>query len=75
MHTIRFKLRQKGVNLSWATIRKQLASHVRVTTTMKRKDGKIIHIRKSLKAEPPHQVIYDALNLTSQPGKTAKVIM
>lgn len=75
MHAIRFRLRQKGVNLSWATIRKQLASHVRVTTTMKRKDGKIIHIRKSLKAEPPHQVIYDALNLTSQPGKTAKVIM
>ena len=75
MHTIRFKLRQKGINLSWATIRKQLASHVRVTTTMKQKDGKIIHIRKSLKAEPSHQAIYDALNLTHQPGKTVKVII
>jgi len=75
MHMIRFKLRQKGVNLSWTTIRKKLSSHVRVTTTMKRKDGKIIHIRKSLKAEPSHQTIYDALNLTYQPGKTVKLII
>jgi len=75
LHTIRFKLRQRGVRFCWTTIREQLSTQVRVTTTMKRKDGKIIRIRKSSKAEPPHQAIYDALNLTHQPGKTLKTIL
>jgi len=74
LHTIRFKLRQKGVHFCWKTIRRQLSTQVRTTTTMKRQDGKIIRIRKSSKAESPHQEIYDALNLPHQPGKTVKTI-
>jgi hypothetical protein len=42
---------------------------------MKRKDGKMIHIRKSSKAEATHQAIYDALNLSYQPGKVIKTIL
>jgi transposase len=75
LHTIRFKLRQKGVRSCWTTIRQQLSTQVRVTTTMKREDGKVIRIRKSSKAEPSHQAIYDALHLTYQPGKTVKTIL
>ena len=75
LHTIRFHLRQKGVRFCWTTIRKQLSTQVRVSTRMKRKDGKMIHIRKSSKAETSHQVIYDALNLPYQPGKTVKTIL
>jgi transposase len=75
LHTIRFKLRQRGVRFCWTTIRKQLSTQVRVSTTMKRKDGKTIHIRKSSKAEPSHQAIYDALNLPHQPGRTVKTIL
>jgi len=75
LHTIRFNLRQKGVRFCWTTIRRQLSTQVRITTTMKRQDGKVIHIRKSSKAEPPHQVIYDALNLSYQPGKKVKTIL
>jgi transposase len=75
LHTVRFKLRQKGVRFCWTTIRKQLSSQVRITTTMKQKDGKMIRIRKSSKAEPSHQEIYDALNLPHQPGKTVKAIL
>jgi transposase len=75
LHTIRFKLRQKGVRFCWATIRKQLSTQVRITTTMKRKDNKVVHIRKSSKAEPSHQSIYDALNLSYQPGRTVKTIL
>ncbi len=74
-HSIRFKLRQKGVRFCWTTIRRQLSTQVRTTTTMKSEDGKVIHIRKSSKAEPPHQVIYDALNLSYQPGKKVKTIL
>jgi hypothetical protein len=42
---------------------------------MKREDGKTIHLRKSSKAEPSHQAIYDALNLPYQPGKKVKTIL
>jgi transposase len=75
LHTIRFKLRQKEVRFCWTTIRKELSTLVRITTTMKRKDNKVVHIRKSSKAEPTHKVIYDALNLSYQPGKTVKAIL
>ena len=75
LHTVRFKLRQRGVRFCWTTIRKQLSTQVRVSTTMKRKDGKTIHIRKSSKAEPSHQAIYDALNLPHQPGRTVKTVL
>ncbi len=75
LHTIRFKLRQRGVRFCWTTIRKQLSTQVRITTTMKRKDNKVVHIRKSSKAEPSHQIIYDALNLSYQPGRTVKTVL
>ena len=75
MHTIRFKLRQKGVQFCWTTIRRQLSTHVRVTTTMKRKDNKVIKIRKSSKTEPAHEVIYEALGLSNRPGRTVKTIL
>jgi len=75
LHTIRFKLRQKGIRFCWTTIRKQLSTQVRVSTTMRRKDGKMINIRKSSKAEPSHQSIYDALKLPNKPGRTVKTIL
>lgn len=75
MHTIRYKLRHRGIAFCWNTIRKQLSTQVRITTTMKRKDNKVVRIRKSTRAEPSHQVIYDALGLPYQPGKTMKSIL
>jgi transposase len=75
MHTIRYKLRQKGVKFCWTTIRRQLSTHVRATSTMKRKDNKVIKIRKSSKAEPAQEVIYDALGLSYRPGRTVKTIL
>jgi len=75
LHTIRFRLRRDGIHLSWATIRDRLSTQVRITTTMKRKDGKMIHIRKSSRAELFHEKIYDALKLPHQPGKTVKTIL
>jgi len=75
LHTIRYKLRQQGVRYNWATIRKQLSTQVRITTTMKAKDNRVIYIRKSTKAEPIHQVIYDALDLPHRPGRTVKTVV
>ena len=75
LHSIRFKLKGQGIHLSFSTIRDRLSTQVRITTTMKRKDGKMIHIRKSSLAELFHKKIYDALNLRYQPGKTVKTIL
>ena len=75
MQTIRYALRGRGITESWSTIRKALSTHVRITTTLKRKDGKVIHIRKSTKPEPFHQKIYDALHICHSPGKTVKTIL
>jgi len=75
LHTIRIRLRAQGINDSWTTVRRGLATHVRVTTTMKRDDGKIIHIRKSSLPELYHKKIYDALGLVHRPGKTVKTIL
>jgi len=75
MHTIRHKLRHRGIRFCWATIRTQLSTHVRITTTMKRKDNKVIRIRKSSKAEPVHEEIYDALNISHRPGRIVKTIL
>jgi len=75
LHTIRFKLRHNGITHSWTTIRKELATHARISTTIKRDDGKMIHIRKSSRPEPFHLQIYNALNLPHQAGKTIKTIL
>jgi len=75
LHTIRVLLRSQGINDSWTTIRKGLSNHARITTTMKRDDGKIIHIRKSGRPEIFHKKIYDALRLPLRPGKTVKTIL
>ena len=75
MHTIRCKLRQKGIRFCWATIRTQLSSQVRISTTMKRKDGKAVHLRKSSRAELSHRTIYEALKLSTQPGRLIKTIL
>ena len=75
LHSIRFKLKSKGMHISFSTVRERLSTQVRVTTTMKRKDGKMIHIRKSSRAELFHKEVYDALGLSYQPGKTVKTVL
>jgi transposase len=75
MHAIRFKLRRQGIDFCWTTIRKGLSTHMRLTTTMKRDDTKVIHIRKSSRPEHFQINIYDALNLSHYPGKTIKTIL
>jgi len=75
LHAIRFKLRMKGIHDSWSKIRERLSMQTRNSTTQKREDGKVIHIRKSSRPEPHQKVIYDALNIASVPGRTVKKIL
>jgi len=75
LHTIRVTLRRHGIHDQWTTIRRGLSTHGRITTTMKRDDGKMIHLRKSARPERVHTRIYDALHLSHRPGETVKTIL
>ncbi len=75
LQSIRLKLEISGITYSWTTIRALLSTHYRVTTSMKRSDGKMIYVRKTAKPEDCHIKIYDALGLPHRPGKTSKTIL
>ena len=74
MHVIRHKLRTQDLRYSWSTIRANMRTQIRVSTSMKTKNGKTIHIRKTTTPEPFHQKIYNALNI-SPFNITAKTIV
>ena len=72
VHTIRFRLKQAGMHSSWATIRKILSSHCRMTVSMHCKNGSTLHVRKSNRPEKNQQQIYSALGVKNHPGHTVK---
>jgi len=74
LHTIRYKLKQHGINESWETIKKDLSMQCRITSTMNCKDGKKLHIRKTSSPTPRQLEIYHALGVSASPGKIEKSI-
>ncbi len=75
IHSIRYRLKKKGINSSWSNIRKQLKGQDRVTVQMQCKDDKTVHIRKSTRPEADQQMILDALELPYYPGRTIKKLV
>jgi transposase len=75
VHTIRYQLKQKGINLCWDSIRKVLATQQRITVAMVTEDKKSIYVRTTSKAEPVQQKIFDALGIASDPIGNVKTIM
>ena len=73
IHTIRYKLKAKGINYSWTTIRDITQNQVRVTTTAKCKDGRILYLRKSSIPNEKQKEILNSLNLNHKAGVTTKV--
>ena len=66
------KLKKAGINDSWATLRKTLSVQRRVTTSLRRKGGRTLHVRKSTVAEPALMAIYQVLAINPAPGGTKK---
>ena len=60
VQVIRRRLRENGECGSWTTIRRILEGQQRVTATFRCTDGRILHVRKATRAEPPSQAIDDA---------------
>ena len=70
LHAIRYQLLANNIKDSWQTIQSKLSTHYRVTTTLKQKDNKTLHIRKSMQANPQQKAIYQACNIVSTKPNT-----
>ncbi len=75
VHATRLRLKAKGIDLSWAGLRRELEGQTRITARVVRADGKILFVRKATNPEPRQQLIYDALGLPHHPGRTEKTIV
>ena len=74
VQVLRTQLQKAGIDASWASLRKTLAVQRRVTTSLRRRDGRTVHVRKSTVAEPALMAIYQALAINPAPGGTKKLI-
>jgi len=75
VHYIRLRLKDHDIHDSWASLRKTMHTHMRLTTTMRTKTEKTLHIRKASRPESWQQTIYNALGLSANPGGTMKTII
>ena len=63
VHTLRYQLKQQGIDLSWDSIRNIMSTQQRITLTLPTDENKIIHLRTTTKAELRQKQIYDALGI------------
>ena len=73
VQVIRRKLKERGVNESWRTLRDILEVQRRVTITFKQKDGRTMHVRKSTSVEEDQKNLYEVLGLELNPGGIKKM--
>jgi hypothetical protein len=73
VQVIRRKLKDHGINESWATLREKLKQQCRITATFKQRDGKTLHIRQASRPEEELGDIYKKLGLSPDPGGLQKV--
>lgn len=75
VHTLRLQLKAKGIHESWQTLRQTLSSQQRITTTLTRRDGRVVHVRKATRPEPDQQRINEILGLSANPGGTHRTVV
>lgn len=75
VHTLRFQLKQQGINLSWESIRNIMSTQQRITITLPTKDNKTIHLRTTTKPEAQQKQIYAALHIKPDPIGKCKTII
>lgn len=74
MQTVLYELGLKGIKMRWKTLQRRMSTQTRVTTIMRLKTGKTVHIRSSTNPESSHREIYRALNLSQLPGRRVTTI-
>ena len=60
---------------SWATLRQTLCVQRRVTASLRRADGRTVHVCKRTNAPPALMRIYQALVVNAAAGGTWKLIV
>ena len=75
VHTLRLQLKPKGIDDAWDTLRETLAGQQRITTTLQRRDGRVVHVRKATRPEPHQQKIGEILGLSANPGGTLRTLL
>ncbi len=74
VQVIRTQLKAAGIKDSWASLRETLSVQRRITASLRRRDGRTLHVRKSTVAEPALMKLYQALALNPAPGGTKKML-
>ncbi|MBI9113390.1 IS1634 family transposase, partial [Maridesulfovibrio ferrireducens] len=69
LNTIRTKLKQQDLHISWEKIREIMNTQVAVTSEFRTRSGNMILIRQSTEPEIFHSEIYKALNIDPRPFK------
>ena len=72
LHTIRYVLKQHGINNSWDGIRNIMAMQFRTTTTMDLEKGGVVKVRKTSRATAEQAHIYRILGIDAHPCKLVK---
>ena len=75
VHTLRLQLKAEGIDDAWDTLREALGSQQRITTTLQRRDGRTVHVRKASRPEPHQQAIARILGLSANPGGTQRSVI
>jgi transposase len=75
VHMLRLQLKAQGIDDSWSTLRETLAVQQRVTTTLQRRDGRTVHVRKATRPEPRHHKLNTILGTSPNPGGTHRVLV
>jgi hypothetical protein len=71
----RRRLKEKGIEGSWQTLRQILSSQCRVTVSLRCSDGRTLHLRSATRADPEQLAIYRALEIDPAPGAVQKTIV
>ncbi len=74
VQVLRQTLAAAGIEGSWESLRQILTVQRRVTSSLRRTDGRSVHVRKSTVAEPALLAIYKALGVSALPGGVKKLI-
>ena len=75
VNSIRYQLKQKGINNEWRDITRIMNSQKMVTTTMENKYGQTIKIRQCSEPNPEVETIYKALNYKPKPFARKKFVV
>ena len=66
VHTLRYQLKQQGIQLSWDSIRNLMSTQQRIPLTLPTDDHKTIHLRTTTQAEVWQKQLYAALRIKSE---------